>query len=199
MKRFVVSMLCVATTAATAQVTRVDRPYQAASAASSVVVSLPVKPRGAGALEGRTIKTLPSPAAPQNPAAQLPAQSAALPPRQSPVTQPAPSAGPGVVPSPGPVASPFEFRVSAEDIVVRRALTRWAAAAGWTFNDSLWAVSRDYPILAAASFGGDFKGAVRSLLEATKLSDSGAVKPCFYTNAVLRVVPVTERCDRSTD
>jgi hypothetical protein len=78
MKRLAVSMLCVAATAATAQVTRVDRPYQAASAASSVTVALPVKPRVGGALEGRTIKTLPSPATPQSPAAQLPVQPAAL-------------------------------------------------------------------------------------------------------------------------
>lgn len=203
MKRFTVSLLLVATAAAAnAQVTRVDRPYQAASAASSGLVVLPVKPRAASPLEGKTIRSVPAATLGQPAAAPISTTGPATgvqqaQPRQAVAALPAPAAGPTTGAS--TQASAFEFRVTAEDIVVRRALTRWAAAAGWTFNDALWAVSRDYPILAGAAFGSDFKEAVRALLGATKLSDGGPVKPCFYTNSVLRVVPITERCDRSTD
>lgn len=204
MKRFTVSLLLVATAAAAnAQVTRVDRPYQAASTASPAPVALPVKPRASSPLEGKTIRSLPAAtmgraAAPISSSTTNPETGAPqTQPRQAVAALPAPPAGPST--GAAIQSSAFEFRVTAEDIVVRRALTRWAGAAGWTFNDALWAVSRDYPILASANFGSDFKEAVRALLGATKLSDGGPVKPCFYSNSVLRVVPVTERCDRSTD
>ena len=49
--------------------------------------------------------------------------------------------------------------------------------------------------MAATSFEGDFRFAVRSLLKTTELTDL-QLQPCFYANNVLRVVGRAELCDR---
>ncbi len=88
------------------------------------------------------------------------------------------------------------FEVTPADGNVRRALGRWAHAAGWTFESEHWDVDADIPLAGSAVFGDSFRAAVRGLLSATELGDR-PVQPCFYANRVLRVVPLAQRCDRT--
>jgi len=52
----------------------------------------------------------------------------------------------------------------------------------------------DFPITAPAIFNADYEEAVRGLLESTRVSGQ-SVKPCFYANHVLRVIPAAQSCD----
>ena len=79
---------------------------------------------------------------------------------------------------------------------VRQVLDTWSKAAGWTFAPEHWTVNRDFPITGELKVQGDFAAAVRELLASTELTDF-PVQPCFYSNSVLRVVLVTEKCDRT--
>jgi len=88
------------------------------------------------------------------------------------------------------------FQVSPADGTLRAALSRWANTAGWTFSFEHWAVEVDIPIVAAATFALPFEQAVQELVASTELSDQ-PVRPCFYTNRVLRIVSHTQPCDRS--
>ncbi len=100
------------------------------------------------------------------------------------------------VSAPTPAAAPMvSFSISRSDRTVREALVRWAKDASWTFDAEHWTVPVDLPIVASASLGTDFRGAVRAMLDSTALSDM-PLQPCFYSNQVLRVVPKAERCDR---
>ncbi|WP_423754355.1 TcpQ domain-containing protein [Castellaniella defragrans] len=92
--------------------------------------------------------------------------------------------------------SAVSFEVTPADGNVRRALGRWAHAAGWTFEPEHWDVDADIPLAGSAVFGDSFRAAVRGLLSATELGDR-PVQPCFYANRVLRVVPLAQRCDRT--
>lgn len=71
----------------------------------------------------------------------------------------------------------------------------WSKRAGWTHDPEHWTVPFDLPVLSSADLGTDFKGAVRSLLASTDLTNM-PLQPCFYSNNVLRVVPKAELCDR---
>jgi len=93
-------------------------------------------------------------------------------------------------------ASALEFDVSPADRSMRVALGRWAREAGWTFQPEHWAVDVDIPLAGAAAFGVDFRHAVRALLAATELAET-PLQPCFYSNRVLRVVPLSQACDRT--
>jgi len=75
---------------------------------------------------------------------------------------------------------------------------RWAKTTGWTFQPEYWAVDRDIPVIADASLGTDFKGAVRQLMHSTELT-ALPLKPCFYTNNVVRIVPINEKCNRAQE
>jgi len=88
------------------------------------------------------------------------------------------------------------FQVSPADGTLRAALSRWANTVGWTFAFAHWAVEVDIPIVAAATFALPFEQAVQELVASTELSDQ-PLRPCFYTNRVLRIVPHTQPCDRS--
>lgn len=90
---------------------------------------------------------------------------------------------------------PF-FSVSQTDRHLRQALTRWAGLSGWRFEPEHWAVDIDVPLSASAKFSDDFVSSVQALLAATELSDR-PLQPCFYSNQVLRIVPVAEPCDRT--
>jgi len=94
-----------------------------------------------------------------------------------------------------PSAAPA-FQVSPADGTLRAALSRWANTVGWTFAFEHWAVEVDIPIVAAATFALPFEQAVQELVASTELSDQ-PLRPCFYTNQVLRIVPHTQPCDRS--
>lgn len=95
---------------------------------------------------------------------------------------------------PIPPATPI-WKVSPSDRTIREALKSWARAAGWSFEPEHWAVNADIPITAQASFSGDFKNATRQLIGTTELSET-PLQPCFYSNRVVRVVPINEMCDR---
>lgn len=93
-------------------------------------------------------------------------------------------------------ASVLEFDVSLSDKNMRTALGRWARQAGWTFHAEHWAADVDIPLSGVAAFGADFRHAVRTLLSSTELAER-PLQPCFYSNRVLRVVPLTQACDRT--
>jgi len=90
---------------------------------------------------------------------------------------------------------PF-FSVSHTDLHLRQALSRWAGLSGWRFEPEHWAVDVDIPLSASARFSDDFVSSVQALLASTELSDR-PLQPCFYSNQVLRIVPVAEPCDRT--
>lgn len=87
------------------------------------------------------------------------------------------------------------FEVTAADINLRKALVRWTKMVGWTFEPEHWTLDRDIPVAGSASLGSDFKLAARALLSSTEMTDLPA-QPCFYSNRVLRVIPVNELCSR---
>ena len=95
-----------------------------------------------------------------------------------------------------PRASQPFFAVSHADLHLRQALTRWAGLSGWRFEPEHWAVDIDIPLSASAKFSEDFVSSVQALLASTELSDR-PLQPCFYSNQVLRIVPVAEPCDRT--
>lgn len=103
-------------------------------------------------------------------------------------------------PPPGalPARPSMSFDASTADPNMRAVLTRWAKLAGWSFDAQHWTVDVDIPLAGAASFGADFKSAVRDLLGSTELS-SRPLQPCFYSNQVLRVVPLAEACNRAAN
>lgn len=90
---------------------------------------------------------------------------------------------------------PF-FSVSHTDLHLRQALIRWAGLSGWRFEPEHWVVDVDIPLSASAKFSDDFVSSVQALLASTELSDR-PLQPCFYSNQVLRIVPVAEPCDRT--
>lgn len=92
--------------------------------------------------------------------------------------------------------APGSFSVRVADKTLRQTIARWAPSAGWSFENSYWAVDRDIPVVAAGAFPGPFKDAVLGLMATTEVTDSPA-KPCFYTNNVVRIVPKAEKCDKT--
>ena len=97
-----------------------------------------------------------------------------------------------------PVASTSVYTVTPKDQHLRQALSRWASIGGWRFQPDHWVVDVDIPLTAGAEFSDDFIDSVRALVSATELSDR-PLQPCFYSNRVLRVVPVSEHCDRTVE
>ena len=89
-------------------------------------------------------------------------------------------------------AAPAAWTVSATDVNYRQLIEAWATRAGWTAAP--WELDKDLPIVGNDSFQGDFKAAVRHVLEATELTDY-KVKPCFHSNNMVRVVKLTTKCD----
>ncbi|WP_233235265.1 TcpQ domain-containing protein [Bordetella sp. LUAb4] len=88
------------------------------------------------------------------------------------------------------------YHAEISDGNLRRVLARWAGLAGWTFGPEHWDVDVDIPLAGGASFGDDFKQAVRALVSATEMAER-PLQPCFYANRVLRVVPYAHACDRA--
>lgn len=88
------------------------------------------------------------------------------------------------------------YTVELSDGNLRLALVRWARRAGWTFAPEHWAVDVDIPLTASASFDADFKNSVQALIGSTELADR-PLRPCFYSNQVLRIVPYAQPCERN--
>lgn len=138
------------------------------------------------------------PAVPQPQAPQLaaPTQQAAEP--QAAAPQIFAQAAHQAAPRAAQVQS-VRYEVFSSDRTIRDVLQRWSRATGWTHNQVHWTLLRDYPVQGAASaevFGGDYKTAVRRLMSSTESTDLPA-QPCFYTNAIVRVVAQAESCDRT--
>lgn len=93
-------------------------------------------------------------------------------------------------------ASQAFYAITPGDKNLRQALSRWSGLSGWRFQAEHWSVDVDIPLTATANFSDDFIASVRALIEATELSDR-PLQPCFYANQVLRIVPLTEACDRT--
>jgi hypothetical protein len=87
------------------------------------------------------------------------------------------------------------FEVTPADGNLRKTLIRWTRAVGWTFEAEHWTLANDIPVTGSASLGNDFKSAVRTLLASSELTDLPA-QPCFYSNNVLRIIPINELCAR---
>jgi len=161
----------------------------AGSTAALPVLRKPVAvPAGRGAMPiGQGAITLHDAAHASSP---TPALAAAAGQRAKPAASPAP-----VAPA-GPVAA--SYQVGPQDGTLRQALSRWARAAGWTFEPEHWAVDADIPITGSARFDSGFKRSVQDLVASTELSEK-PLQPCFYSNKVLRIVPYAQACDRSAD
>jgi len=112
----------------------------------------------------------------------------------------APVASPVAAPpaAPVPVAAPVmangqrDWSVSPGDGNYRLLIEKWARDAGWTMAP--WEPDQDVQIEGADAFTGDFKTAVRRVLSATEMTDY-SLKPCFYSNNLVRVVKLTTKCD----
>lgn len=87
------------------------------------------------------------------------------------------------------------FEVSPADVNIRRTLVRWSKLVGWTFDAEHWVLDRDIPVSGSAALGSDFKTAVRTMMASTEFTDLPA-QPCFYSNNVLRIIPLNELCSR---
>lgn len=83
---------------------------------------------------------------------------------------------------------------SPSDNTMRQLIQKWSGTVGWTL---VWNVDKDIPLESSDQTTGDFKTAVRRLLSATSLSGDVSIKPCFYTNSVVRVVRETTKCNPS--
>ena len=94
-------------------------------------------------------------------------------------------------------ASTAVYAVTPEDQHLRQTLTRWAHISGWHFQAEHWGVEVDIPLSGAAKFSDDFISSVQALVEATELSER-PLQPCFYANQVLRVIAISESCDRTS-
>jgi len=142
---------------------------------------------------GRHVARAERQAAPAAPAPAEPPRAPDMGPDTAPAAGPAP-----IAPRPpaAPGDTPARFHAGLPDATLRAVLTRWAADAGWSFEPQHWAVDADIPLAGSADFPADFKTAARALLASTELADR-PVQPCFYANKVLRVVPLTQACDRS--
>ncbi len=134
-----------------------------------------------------------SPAGPDD-SVPAPVMTMASPAASVPLAAPVPLA---VVPVPPPPPAPMAFQVSPADDNIRKALGRWARDAGWIFEAEHWAVDVDIPLTGSAILGDEFRSAVRALLAATELGER-PLQPCFYANQVLRVIPLAQRCDRTS-
>lgn len=89
------------------------------------------------------------------------------------------------------VSATDHWSSSPRDLNMRNLIDTWSNKASWKL---IWAVDKDIPLVSDVRITGDFKTAVRQLLDSTTLSDV-SLKPCFYTNQVVRVVRETTKCN----
>lgn len=84
-----------------------------------------------------------------------------------------------------------QWSSSPKDLNIRNLIDTWSIKASWKL---IWAVDKDIPLVSDVRVTGDFKSAIRQVLDSTTLSDV-SLKPCFYTNQVVRVVRETTKCN----
>lgn len=102
-------------------------------------------------------------------------------------------AEPVTITPPAPLARTWS--VSLADGTVRQALARWALDANWTVA---WEVPVDIPLTAGADLATtpDFHEAVAVLADAVAMGET-PIRPCFYANQVVRLLPYNAVCDRT--
>lgn len=83
------------------------------------------------------------------------------------------------------------YRVTPGDENLRLLVERWSKMVGWK---AIWDVDKDILIGSQGQMAGDWKTAIRWVLNSSKFGDV-AVKPCFYNNSVVRVVRETVKCN----
>jgi len=175
-----------------------EAPPKLESPASSASATSPKAPDATAAAPGASTTATPAPAAETTEqitgASASPQQVAAAPGPM--ITVEVASTEP--VAEPEIVAPPKQiWRISPQDGTVRQALVRWAADANWTFGPDQWELNFDIPIQAPAEFEmASFREATQALSQAVAMSES-PIRPCFYGNRVLRMVPFTRSCNRS--
>ncbi|AQV99474.1 hypothetical protein BJN34_37000 (plasmid) [Cupriavidus necator] len=96
--------------------------------------------------------------------------------------------------TPAAPMAPTSWTVSPADGNFRQLIETWAPRAGW--SAAPWELEKDVPIVGNDAIDGDFKSAVRRVLSSTEMTDY-IIKPCFYSNNVVRVVKQTTKCDLS--
>ena len=111
-------------------------------------------------------------------------QSQASPRSQSPSMPSIPSQASSITHAEQWISSP-------KDLNIRNLIDAWSTKAAWKL---IWSVDKDIPLVSDVRVTGDFKSAVRQVLDSTTLSDL-SLKPCFYTNQVVRVVRETTKCN----
>jgi hypothetical protein len=85
------------------------------------------------------------------------------------------------------------FTSLTSDKSLKQLIQRWARDAAWVFNDEHWAVSVEIPLSGPFTQQGSFPEVVQQVLLSTQLGDY-PLRPCFYSNNVLRVIPFEESC-----
>jgi hypothetical protein len=155
-------------------------PVPAPAPVSASPAPAPVSVAPQPATRGVTFTT-PPPQAPMQPIVQAPLE---------PV-------GTQAMQAAAPTAAPAQtFTATPRDRTFREVLVKWASQAGWAFSPEHWGIGRDIPVSGDVQLGTDFKTAVRTLLKSSTMSDT-PVRPCFYSNNVLRVIPANELCQRT--
>ena len=137
-----------------------------------------------------------TPVAPSPAAQSAPATVVAPAPLQTVETTAATQPPEDIPPAEPPVIK-RNWNIFPSDGTVRQALTRWAAAENWTFGPDQWELNFDLPIQAQAEFEAEsFQQATQALSQAIAMTES-PVRPCFYANRVLRMIPFTRSCNRA--
>ncbi|WP_167375994.1 toxin co-regulated pilus biosynthesis Q family protein [Pseudomonas coleopterorum] len=86
--------------------------------------------------------------------------------------------------TPAPKPAPEKWMLNTSDVTLRRALSKWAAKAGWQL---VWDASVDVPINVTATFEGDFRSAVKRLFQSLSAADVNLTGMLYAGNRVLRV------------
>lgn len=115
--------------------------------------------------------------------------------RQAQAAAVEPMAAASALPSSPPAPLAKTWSVALSDMTVRQALARWADDAGWTM---VWEVPVDIPLTAGADLATthDFREAVSVLAEAVAMGET-PIRPCYYANQVVRLLPYNAVCDRT--
>ncbi len=114
---------------------------------------------------------------------------------QAQTTSAKPTAQTSALPISPPAPLATTWSVALSDITVRQALARWANDAGWTMA---WEVPVDIPLTAGADLATthDFREAVSALADAVAMGET-PIRPCYYANQVVRLLPYNTVCDRT--
>ena len=130
------------------------------------------------------------------PAQPVAASTAVAAPAVTPASpSPAATASPSIPAASAPVVPHLDikpvWRVELADSTFQRLFARWSTLAGWTL---VWDVPQDIPVIGQYSFSGSFTDAVLTVTDSTDGTDM-PVHPCFYSNSLARIVPVSVVCN----